>query len=93
MGAVFALFSGFFLWIYKMLGISLWNTSSLIFFWLLFWGVNLNFFPMHFLGMAGMPRRIANYPDTFEGWNLIASYGGFISTLAFFFFLFFFFFE
>jgi heme/copper-type cytochrome/quinol oxidase subunit 1 len=75
MGAVFAIFSGFIFWSEKLLGIFFWAKYLDFFFWTLFWGVNLTFFPMHFLGLSGMPRRIAEYPESFHGWNLIASFG------------------
>jgi cytochrome c oxidase subunit I len=79
LGAVFALFSGFYFWIGKMSGRQYNETFGKIHFWTTFIGVNLTFFPMHFLGLAGMPRRIAEYPDAFAGWNFVASIGAFIS--------------
>ena len=69
LGAVFALFAGFYYWIGKMSGRQYPEWMGKVHFWLLFAGVNLTFFPMHFLGLQGMPRRIADYPDAFAGWN------------------------
>jgi heme/copper-type cytochrome/quinol oxidase subunit 1 len=61
---------------------------SKIHFWLFFLGANLTFFPMHFLGLAGMPRRIPDYPDAFAGWNAVASFGSNISIISFIYFFF-----
>jgi heme/copper-type cytochrome/quinol oxidase subunit 1 len=80
MGAVFAIFSGFYYWIWKIVGNKTPSeTLGKIHFWLTFIGVNLTFFPMHFLGLAGMPRRIPDYPDAYADFNFIASVGAIIS--------------
>lgn len=86
MGAVFALFSGYYYWIGKITGLQYPETLGQIHFWLTFIGVNLTFFPMHFLGLAGMPRRIPDYPDAYAGWNAVSSYGSYVSTFAIVFF-------
>jgi cytochrome c oxidase subunit 1 len=82
MGAVFALYSGWYFWIPKMLGLLFEMILSKIHFWILFFGVNFTFFPQHFLGLQGMPRRISDYADAFAGWNLVSSYGSIISVVA-----------
>jgi len=82
MGAVFAIFAGFYFWISKFIGLQYLEILGQIHFWVFFIGVNITFFPMHFLGLAGMPRRIPDYPDAFAGWNLIASYGSYLSGVS-----------
>jgi len=82
MGAVFALFSAWYFWIPKILGLDYNILLGKVHFWILFIGVNLTFFPQHFLGLQGMPRRISDYPDAFAGWNLISSFGSIISVVA-----------
>jgi cytochrome c oxidase, subunit I len=82
MGAVFGLFAGFYFWIGKISGLQYPEVLGQIHFWIFFIGVNLTFFPMHFLGLAGMPRRIPDYPDAFAGWNAVASFGSYVSAFS-----------
>nr|YP_010620099.1 cytochrome c oxidase subunit 1 [Periphykon beckeri]ARX63850.1 cytochrome oxidase subunit 1 [Periphykon beckeri]WAX04135.1 cytochrome c oxidase subunit 1 [Periphykon beckeri] len=91
MGAVFAIFGGFYYWFGKITGVQYSEILGQIHFWSTFIGVNLTFMPMHFLGLAGMPRRIPDYPDAYLNWNTIASFGSYIalfSTLFFFYLVF-----
>jgi cytochrome c oxidase subunit 1 len=82
MGAVFGMIAGFYFWIGKITGFKYPELLGQIHFWLFFLGVNLTFFPMHFLGLSGMPRRIPDYPDAFSGWNMISSIGSTISLIS-----------
>ena len=82
LGAVFALFGGFYYWFGKISGKLYTEWMGKVHFWVLFVGVNLTFFPMHFLGLQGMPRRIPDYPDAYAGWNLVASVGSYISAIS-----------
>ena len=82
MGAIFGIFAGFYYWIEKILGISYNENLGILHFFLFFLGVNLTFLPMHFLGLAGMPRRISDYPDAFWGWNFIISLGSSITMIS-----------
>nr|BBH42906.1 cytochrome c oxidase subunit 1 [Marophrys sp. SRT127]BBH42973.1 cytochrome c oxidase subunit 1 [Marophrys sp. SRT127] len=88
LGAVFAVFAGFYYWLEKIIGVPYSETLGQIHFWITFIGANLTFFPMHFLGLAGMPRRIPDYPDAYAEWNAIASYGSYINLLGTLFFFF-----
>nr|YP_009178780.1 cytochrome c oxidase subunit 1 [Peronospora tabacina]ALJ78418.1 cytochrome c oxidase subunit 1 [Peronospora tabacina]ALJ78465.1 cytochrome c oxidase subunit 1 [Peronospora tabacina] len=82
MGAVFGIFTGFYFWIGKISGRKYPEVLGQIHFWLFFIGVNITFFPMHFLGLAGMPRRIPDFPDAMGGWNAIISFGSYISFFS-----------
>src|SRR5487761_2495439 len=83
LGAVFGIFAGFYFWIGKMSGHQYPVFWGKVHFWLTFIGVNLAFFPMHFLGAAGMPQRYPDYPQAFAGWNFVSSLGAFLSGIAF----------
>jgi cytochrome c oxidase subunit 1 len=80
LGAVFAIFAGWYYWFPKMSGYMYSPFLARLHFWTTFIGVNLLFFPQHFLGLAGMPRRIADYPDVYAGWNYVSSIGAYLSA-------------
>jgi cytochrome c oxidase subunit I len=82
MGAVFSVFAGFYYWAEKISGLKYNEVLGTFHFILFFLGVNVTFFPMHFLGLSGMPRRIPDYPTVFAGWNLIATLGSSISSIS-----------
>lgn len=88
MGAVFGVFAAYYYWSPLIIGYLYNEFLGKVHFWLFFIGVNVTFFPMHFLGLSGMARRYADYPDIFEEWNFIASFGSIISLLSAFLFLF-----
>jgi cytochrome c oxidase subunit 1 len=82
LGAVFALFSAWYFWIPKITGLSYNIMLGKVHFLIMFIGVNVTFFPQHFLGLQGMPRRISDYPDAYAGWNYVSSFGSIISVVA-----------
>ena len=86
LGAVFGLFSGFYYWFDRITGYNYIEDLGQIHFWSTIISVNLTFFPMHFLGLAGMPRRIPDYPDAYYTFNLLASYGSVLTLISVFFF-------
>src|SRR5664280_1860947 len=81
LGAVFGIFAAWYYWFPKMTGYMYNETIGKLHFWITFIGVNIIFFPQHFLGLAGMPRRTVDYPDAFHGWNQVSSYGSYIAGL------------
>ena len=88
LGAVFAVFAGWYYWFPKISGYMYNETIGKLHFWITFIGVNIIFFPQHFLGLAGMPRRTVDYPEAFHGWNEVSSFGSYIAgfgVLVFFF--------
>ena len=88
MGVVFSIFLGLLYWFSVITGLLLDPLMLVIHFYSTFFGVNITFFPQHFLGMSGMPRRYPDYPDAFLFWNIISSYGSVLSMLGTFFFFF-----
>jgi len=87
LGAVFSIFAGFYYWFDKMTGREFPEWAGKLHFWLTFIGVNITFFPQHFLGLAGMPRRYIDYPDVFAGWNYVSSIGAYIAGVGSVFFI------
>jgi cytochrome c oxidase subunit 1 len=78
LGAVFAIFAAWYYWFPKISGYVIPDWIGHLHFWVSFVGANILFFPQHFLGLAGMPRRYVDYPDAYAGWNAISSYGSYI---------------
>ncbi|MEE8227852.1 MAG: cbb3-type cytochrome c oxidase subunit I, partial [Kiloniellales bacterium] len=87
LGAVFGILAAFYYWFGKMSGREFPGWVGKVHFWTTFFGVNLTFFPQHFLGAAGMPRRYIDYPDAFWGWNAVSSIGAYISFASTIFFV------
>jgi cytochrome c oxidase subunit 1 len=82
LGAIFAIFAGWYYWFPKMTGLMYNELLGKIHFWMTFVGTNIAFFPQHFLGLAGMPRRYVDYPDAFAPWHWWSSMGAYISALG-----------
>ncbi|MEN3930363.1 cytochrome c oxidase subunit I [Microvirga sp. W0021] len=88
LGAVFIIFGAMYYWFPKMTGYMMPEWIGKLHFWIAFIGANVLFFPMHFLGLAGMPRRYADYPEAFSGWNFVSSIGSYMFAVGVFVFIF-----
>jgi len=88
LGATFGIFAGWYYWFPKITGYMYSDAVAKLHFWVTFIGVNMVFFPQHFLGLAGMPRRYIDYPEVFAGWNMVSSYGSYLSAIGVLIFLF-----
>merc|ERR1712050_818240 len=86
MGAVFAIFAGITFWYHAITGFSLSDQMAKGQFWVMFIGVNITFFPQHFLGLQGIPRRYSDYPDSIVTWNIVRSSGRLLSVAGVIFF-------
>jgi len=82
MGAVFSIFAGFYYWYGHITGRYYNEVLGQLHFWCFFIGVNMTFFPMHYLGLAGMPRRVCDYPTAYETYNLVSSAGAMMSLFS-----------
>lgn len=82
MGAVYALLGGFYYWIGKIIGYQYNETLAHIHFWIFTLAINIVFFPMHFLGLAGLPRRIPDYPTGYNYWNNIMTLGSVLTFIS-----------
>jgi cytochrome c oxidase subunit 1 len=87
LGAVFGIFAGIYFWFGKMSGRHYPEWAGKLHFWMMFIGANITFFPQHFLGRQGMPRRYIDYPEAFAYWNEVSTYGAFLSFASFVFFI------